>query len=653
MALASVALWSLFLACLVTTSAWSASESTPPGKDMSFEYLYIVANEGSSSGGHTAIRFGRDVYHFQNEKGLLVLRRDRADEFFFEYALLDNRAIHSTRIAVSRETYSGLVDQFRRRHRAQEAQIGVGTGLREDRILLERFRDHAKTSPEPPSERSLAIPGLGYFESQPSDQPAAESNSIGEIHSETLGILHEAVLRAHGPKFLAKRRGALLEALRTLVHEDPVHWAAPSPTSAYDHPPFARAYSSRWVDLTAGLAALDVLENARRLEITRQHAPDGEDFALDTKERQTLKRIANDLRDRLVSLVSSRREDWGQTLLVGMARLSALDRSVASGHLVFLDSFPDTTKFVDKAILDRQDDVGTMMLLENQRQFEGARAYLRDTEDAGELAWERLEERSNRFFEIRRALRENADLRVARGHLVPSRAALYPLPLSLAHDPAQLADDIEGAVFRERDYSNAMRRIHRYRLLDQNCATALFETINDSFGGSIESSREHLGGHVASRNALSFIPFISAREVNDRYTVVARETIPSYRQMRLRTMRNHESSFRVALRESNTFTATAYERSPSDSFFVFFTDNAPLLRPLLGAVNLTAALFQSVLGIATAPIDHGSHLTRGLRGAFVSLPELVFANIRKGSNDWIPREHRSLEPLEAEIDASR
>ena len=32
----------------------------------------------------------------------------------------------------------------------------------------------------------------------------------------------------------------------------------------------------------------------------------------------------------------------------------------------------------------------------------------------------------------------------------------------------------------------------------------------------------------------------------------------------------------------------------------------------------------------------------------VSLPELVFANIRKGSNDWIPKEHRSLDPVVVE-----
>jgi hypothetical protein len=62
-------------------------------------------------------------------------------------------------------------------------------------------------------------------------------------------------------------------------------------------------------------------------------------------------------------------------------------------------------------------------------------------------------------------------------------------------------------------------------------------------------------------------------------------------------------------------------------------------------VNLVAALGQSILGIVTAPVDHGYNLQRGLRGTFVSLPELAFANIRKGSNDWIPKEYRSLAPI--------
>jgi hypothetical protein len=31
-------------------------------------------------------------------------------------------------------------------------------------------------------------------------------------------------------------------------------------------------------------------------------------------------------------------------------------------------------------------------------------------------------------------------------------------------------------------------------------------------------------------------------------------------------------------------------------------------------------------------------LVRGLRGSLMSLPELAFVNLRKGTHDWVPRE---------------
>jgi len=57
---ACVTLLSVLLASWLTAS--SALATVP---EASFDYLYIESNEGGSSGGHTAIRFGSDVYHFQ------------------------------------------------------------------------------------------------------------------------------------------------------------------------------------------------------------------------------------------------------------------------------------------------------------------------------------------------------------------------------------------------------------------------------------------------------------------------------------------------------------------------------------------------------------------------------------------------------------
>lgn len=625
-----VALLGFLLACLIALTAVAATQ------DQSFDYLYIEANEGGSSGGHTAIRFGNDVYHFQNEAGLLVLRRERADDFLYTYALLGNRTIHSTRIGVSSESFSRLVDRFRTRHRAQEAQIRVEDALTRDRLLLESLRDREEGQTGQPEVQFLPVPGLGYFALDP---------ARAEDRSATLLSLGRDIARAKGSNFLADRRRTLNDEMRVLSQQDPTDWAADAPASVYDHPAFARSYTSRWIDLAAGLAALDTLELARPLAASSYHAPLDDAFMLDPKEIEALGRYAKELTGQLVGVVDSRRPDWGQTLLVGMARLVALNRSLESKRLVFLDSFPEQSPDLGHAVIDRRENVGLMMLSENRKQLETSRAYFRESAAPDELAWERVEERSNRYFEMLRALRGHESVRVARGHLVPSRSALYPLPISPQPSGKQLSEDLERAKNRERSYARVMRRLHSYRLINHNCATAIFETLNDSFEDSIEISTQQLGGYVGSRYSLAFIPFISALEVNDRYRVLRRETIRSYRQLRVHEMKNREDSVWVALRESNTFTSTSYQRSSNDSFFVFFTDDAPLMRPIFGVVNLAAALGESILGVLAAPVDRGAILLRGLRGTFVSLPELVFANIRKGSNDWIPTQHRSLDPV--------
>jgi hypothetical protein len=92
----------------------------------------------------------------------------------------------------------------------------------------------------------------------------------------------------------------------------------------------------------------------------------------------------------------------------------------------------------------------------------------------------------------------------------------------------------------------------------------------------------------------------------------------------------------VALRESISLTARSYEPHPRDSFFVFFTEDAAPIRPLLGAVNVAAGIAQSTLGLLTWPFDRGRRLVGGLKGVAVSLPELAFVNIRKGTNEILP-----------------
>ena len=44
--------------------AAGASPARPDGMTRAIDYLTIAANEGGSSGGHAAIRFGEETFHF-------------------------------------------------------------------------------------------------------------------------------------------------------------------------------------------------------------------------------------------------------------------------------------------------------------------------------------------------------------------------------------------------------------------------------------------------------------------------------------------------------------------------------------------------------------------------------------------------------------
>jgi hypothetical protein len=611
-------------------ASWSAAAEEPA----SFEYLYIEANEGGSSGGHVAVRFGSNVYHFQNRDHLLVLDRERAHEYLFSYALLSNRSIHISRIGVDRDVESRLASRFRRRHQAQFAQLAVRDALRRDRALLDEA-----------AAPRVRVRGLGYFEAHETIGSAVASEPSA-VHpgSPALRSLHARILERYGAMHLVSRRQAIVDSLSSLGREDASAWVVELPTSAYDHPIFAQPWSTRVENRAAALAAIDVLEEARMLDGSARHAPADFDFAIDDETWAALARYQRKLESELVDLAGSRREDWGSAFLIGMARMAAIEASLESGRFVFLDSFPDDAATITPTRLAQRSEVAIRMLDETRAQLHSALRHFARVEDPGELAWERVEERLGRHHELMRAIEGVNDLRLASGHLVPSRSAVHRLPPLRPVGFAASEGERARLAARERAVEDRIEALHRYELITHNCVTATFDTLNDEFADQSDGTRDALGGVVGRARNLSFIPFISAHQVNARYRVLDEKFLPSYRELRLQQMRAEEPGFWLALRESNTLTARAYQRGEGDSFFVFFTEDPVWLRPLLGAVNLVAALGESVWGLVKLPVDRGRTFVSGVKGAFVSLPELAFANIRKGSNDWVEPEFRRLEP---------
>ena len=361
----------------------------------------------------------------------------------------------------------------------------------------------------------------------------------------------------------------------------------------------------------------------------------------------------------LVRLVRSSRPDWGFPLLVGMARLAALEETLHAGAWMFLDAFPSDALVIPAEQILRDPALTQALLDEARGDFALARTRLvtRVEHRAGfsEADFVALEAAGNRLIEITRTVDGRRPMRLALGLRVPSRDAVVAEPIVPVVAAEALAHHAARAREFEEAYETELRRLYGYNVVDRNCVTEIFRTIDAAFAATLpdadpaairRESTRRLGGYVEVEHTLTFIPAASAHAVHDAYAVSETIEIPSYRLAALARLYRQDNAARVYLRESNTLTSTLYRRNPSDSAFLFFTDDMIAIRPLLGAVNIVAGLGVSAAGLFKLPIDGGDLLRAGLRGVLFSLPELAFFNIRKGSLIFAPRPRESLQPGE-------
>lgn len=581
----------------------------------SVEYLYVNASEGTASGGHVALKLGDEVFHFQHvPPGLLRITRDGFTHFREQYGGRENRTIRLHRVEVSDGVWQRLREHFNRIRWVEEEQFDRRDSLQSEARLLKALlaRDGAA--------ESLRVNGLGLFFDDGWDPAAAWE---GQPLAPTLAELARRVEAAYGEGFLANRATETLAGLKALRPD------------AYDSDPPALAegrfqaaaysFADRYVDHLAGLAALQALMRGMGLREGVLQKPEGAEFRLDQAERQGLARYRAALLAQLAGLFGSQRPDWGFAVLIGMARLMALDESIHSGRLVFLGSVPLSTNAAAEVGADDA-DAAPLLLAE----LAEAKAGLGEAE-VDEWAYVRVERAANRWFEVWR-LRQQPSCGVCRkpGFAGPGFAA-WPVdvkPVPLLMDAASLQARLDRLQAYREAYEARLATLYRYDLLGRNCASEVFRAID---AASLEGG---LGGEIPA--VLAFIPFLSFDRVGKSWPVVATEELPSYRHRRVEQAKLRENPLWVELRESNVFSSRVYEWRGQDAAFVFFTDGTPWIRPLAGGVNLAAGLAQGVYGLFAWPWDNGGNLWQGTKGALVSLPELVFFNIRKGSFPGLP-----------------
>ena len=389
----------------------------------------------------------------------------------------------------------------------------------------------------------------------------------------------------------------------------------------------AYGFARRYRDTLTALTALEVLETARPLrpEVTITAAANA--LRLDADEALRVQRLSGALTASLVRLLDSPRPDWGFPLLLGMARLATLARTHESGQWVFLDAFSRNADVIERARVPGRPELIATMLTDAQSALDIARGRLssavRSDGTFDERGFADFEEAGNRIAEIRRALDDGRDVRLPYFLILPAGSGRRPAVL--APSPATLVDRIVAAREREEAYSRVLERLYGYQLITRNCVSELLAELDAAL----------LGARVDVDASPNFVPALSALVVKERYGVSEIVRIPSHRRARLARLYERENALRVFVRESNTITSTLYWRNSRDSTFLFFTDDVVVTRPVFGAVNLVTGVAASAVGLVTAPFDRGKRLRAGLRGAFFSLPELVFQNIRKGSFQYV------------------
>lgn len=579
--------------------------ATPVASAPTADLVLVAANTGTAAGGHVALRLGERVYHYQaGLDGLLQLERDSWATFELYYRVLENRTLVLHRLALDDEAFERIAHRFAHLHAVERVQLSRLEALALETRWIEAVGGEARLVP---------LPSVGLFTRESGGTPVGQP-------------LRRAVDTRHGAGFLRTELTRVDDALRegALRVSDPGDGVASRGHMAQWEP----VEAERRRDLLLLREALLALEEGRAVSPDAWIDPDA-----DTNRRlegEALVRLRGELQESVLRLLASPRADRGEPLLLAMARHRTMERSLALGRLVLLDPTPSHIPQLDTRALGERRDRFRPLAAAARDAYLDARALALGS-GFDELSFRHLEGMAAFATALDSVVEDEGPVRLWPGGTTPpSRSGVAAVP-----DIRVPTGWREGALATAGAHEALARSPHEYRLLSRNCATELAAAIVSAFPDEDQAALA-LGGRLDPDSAQHFHPVTFARSARRSWSIAETRELPSWRRELVAGFAEEESSLLVRLRESNTWTARAYEGSIQDDPFVFFTDGVVVMRPLQGAVNLGYGLAHAALGALTFPSDGGRRALAGLRGAFFSLPELVGVNIRKGRYDLPP-----------------
>jgi hypothetical protein len=581
-------LW-LLLFCFPVLS-WGAEAAAQPGK-VSIDFLYINANAGEAAGGHTALRLGDSVFHYQFfPDASFLLVRESWDSFRFLYNDLHNRSIAIASLSLDTAVAVKIRNHFTELLVEQQQFFDELAALQKEEEFVRRLLG---------GRTELSVDCLGFFSGN--QATAVQSGIRKNIETEL------------DPDFLQDTFAVSEGNLQRVI----------AAVNRGERPENTLAEALAWRE---GLRVL-----LRGAELDRQGLipPLPGEEPLSVREKSGLKKVIRQLTVSITGLLHSSRPDRGKTLLLQIARYQAVTHSLATGQLFTLDPFFADVREVQLTDEEMEGQRLTALQSALLQQATRRRELFFQEEQHPEIACSLLETSRARAWELAQVNEGQRRVRILTKVTLPTRPGVVTLSTlegdrdALLFTGARLQDEI-GALEKKRTER------YGYNLFSRNCATELVRSLNSTFADP-ESGKMALGGWLEADAGLLFIPFLFYERSVSAFSLEEEGFLPARRLRNLEILYDQESDLLVWLRESNTLTSTLYDSRSKDTPFLFFTDDSLLLRPLQGVLNVGYAALHGVAGIATLPLDGGTRFNQAVRGIFYSLPELAFGNIRKGS----------------------
>ena len=611
-------LYGLIVSCVAQASFASGSalsvEQDPPSPSAAaytapspIEFWTLEPNEGQSAGGHSALRLGEWIYHVEHrDDGLLQDRRDPRRPFESAYRGRDNRSIDVLQLDLTTLEARSLVRFLDARLLDRRLRLDALEEWDEDLRWLDRQYDA--------SAANIGIPGLALFE--PSDSLCERFAPHG--------------LAPFAPDAIA---APLAEARkeRALALE-----------SAMGRGAEARPSLRRLTESTGLVRALEALKGCIAIQPSRLVLLE-ESHAIDEAELETWRLIEKQLSSDIRRLIASQRPDRGLALMLSWARWQAVQATLRERYVYVIDGFAEANA-PDRVTTDALNETwrASRMAALSER-TKRARTSLRGWNQGRgplEARLDRLERAAHDLTHERTRSRHGRPH--ATGALSSTRALERPVANAIVPWPEDVDFDLlqkrRAFVIRKRDeLRESLSADLDYALLTRNCVTELLVALDQALD---QPSDPKTGNHrpfasarrSALLSALAFIPAVAHQIVASATAVREQSRLPSIRESAiLEAEQRSPFPFGIRLREANTLTSRFYRPHKEDSAFIFFANDSVLFRPAAGLANLTVALGTGGVGILTSPVDRGRLFQRGVKGLVMSLPELFFVSIRRGS----------------------